>query len=95
MLYSSHGMIVRRMEKLVTSGLLSHSEGGYTSPRKDAGLSRCWPSGTFFGHGNEVPGIASQARRAMLMSLENGQVMTGVDKRSLETNIGTTCFVAL
>jgi len=57
MLYSSHGMIVRRMEKLVTSGLLSHSEGGTTSPRKDAGLSRCLAVCVLFlGTATQVPG---------------------------------------
>ena len=60
-LYSSHGMIVRRMAKLVTSGLLSQSERGYTITEKGRRLVQLLGRlGTFFGHVNTS---ASQPRR--------------------------------
>lgn len=67
MLYSSHGMIVRRMEKLVTSGLLSQSEGGYEITEQGRRLVHVLGRlSTFFGHVNAGAGIASQARRTTL-----------------------------
>jgi hypothetical protein len=63
-LYSSHGMIVRRMEKLVTSGLLSQNERGYTITEKGQRLVRVLDRlGTFFGHVNARARIASQPKR--------------------------------
>jgi len=66
-LYSSHGMIVRRMEKLETSGLLSQGERGYTITEKGRRLVQVLGRlGTFFGHVNASAGVASQQRRTIL-----------------------------
>ena len=65
--YSSRGMIVRRVEKLVTSGLLSQNETRYTITKKGRRLVHLLRRlGNFFGHGNASGGITSQANRTTL-----------------------------
>jgi predicted transcriptional regulator len=57
-------MIVRRMEKLATSGLLSQSERGYTITEKGRRLVQLLGRlGTFFGHVNASAWSSSQPRR--------------------------------